>query len=84
MTSSHGSPNKPFQADTGKSVLDWLKEAVNHVPASGQEKTSGGLTVPYARDAVELLAPIPRPPASRVSRLGPRTLTIPGTRSTRC
>lgn len=47
---------------TGKSVLDWLKEAVDHVSASGLERTAGGLNVTYSRDAVRLLAPVPRPP----------------------
>lgn len=47
---------------SGAPALDWVTEAVNHVVASGQETTCGGVRTMHAMDKVRLLAPIPRPP----------------------
>lgn len=47
---------------SGATALDWVREALAHVLEAGQESTAGGILTSYARDAVRILAPIPRPP----------------------
>jgi len=45
----------------GQQVLDWLAEAVAAVEKTGRRVTGGGVPIVHARDAVRLLAPVPRP-----------------------
>ena len=47
---------------SGARALEWTQEALEHVLATGQERTSGGISIVHLPDRARLLAPIPRPP----------------------
>jgi 2-keto-4-pentenoate hydratase/2-oxohepta-3-ene-1,7-dioic acid hydratase in catechol pathway len=46
---------------SGPLAVEWLGEALQVVLPSGTEQTSDGQRILHARDAVRLLAPVPRP-----------------------
>jgi 2-keto-4-pentenoate hydratase/2-oxohepta-3-ene-1,7-dioic acid hydratase in catechol pathway len=47
---------------SGPLAMQWAREALDYVIASGRETTQDGVRVVHKMDAVRLLAPIPRPP----------------------